>query len=365
MNDRLPLPTSLSHAWVAFALEFDNEAEHRMPHRTTSHGASAHGLHSPWLVSMAMWFNCIRFVGESGISVRELERSARTPTNLAGMQRWGYITVTADPADRRPKPPQSTWVVRATAGGRMAQKVWRPLFAEIEKRWEMRFGIETMTRLRAAINPVVRRLDSGLPDCLPILGYGLGNIERLTKLPPADSTAGEEQAIPVLLAKVLLAFALDFERESEISIAIYANLLRILDDSGIRVRDLPSMSGVSKESLSMAMGILRKKSFAVVESHSKLGKIVRLTATGVLLQAECRNLLAKIERDWDGRFGPGMLAELREPLVKLAGDGTQRGSALFEGLEPYPEGWRASVHRPSTLPHFPMVLHRGGFPDGS
>ena len=38
---------------------------------------------------------------------------------------------------------------------------------------------------------------------------------------------------------------------------------------------------------------------------------------------------------------------------------------LFGGLEPYPDNWRASVRRPATLPHFPMVLHRGGYPDGS
>ena len=34
-------------------------------------------------------------------------------------------------------------------------------------------------------------------------------------------------------------------------------------------------------------------------------------------------------------------------------------------FEPYPDNWRASVRRPATLPHFPMVLHRGGYPDGS
>lgn len=28
-------------------------------------------------------------------------------------------------------------------------------------------------------------------------------------------------------------------------------------------------------------------------------------------------------------------------------------------------GWRAPLRRPVTLPHYPMVLHRGGFPDGS
>lgn len=28
-------------------------------------------------------------------------------------------------------------------------------------------------------------------------------------------------------------------------------------------------------------------------------------------------------------------------------------------------GWRASVRKPDTLPRYPIVLHRGGFPDGS
>jgi len=27
--------------------------------------------------------------------------------------------------------------------------------------------------------------------------------------------------------------------------------------------------------------------------------------------------------------------------------------------------WRAAGRKPATLPHSPMMLHRGGFPDGS
>jgi len=49
---------------------------------------------------------------------------------------------------------------------------------------------------------------------------------------------------------------------------------------------------------------------------------------------------------------------------------------LSGGLTPYPDGWRASkpyAHRTQALiadprralPHHPMVLHRGGWPDGS
>jgi hypothetical protein len=98
MDGRLRLPTLLSHAPVAFTIEFDNESERQMRHRTTRHG-SAGSLHAPWLVSLVMWSNCMRFVDEIGLPVGELERRARTATNLAGMQRWGYITIEKDPAD--------------------------------------------------------------------------------------------------------------------------------------------------------------------------------------------------------------------------------------------------------------------------
>jgi hypothetical protein len=31
----------------------------------------------------------------------------------------------------------------------------------------------------------------------------------------------------------------------------------------------------------------------------------------------------------------------------------------------YERGWRAKVKVPDTLPHHPIVLHRGGYPDGA
>src|ERR1700687_5246528 len=100
----LPLPTLLSQAVVAFTIEFDNQAEQQMVHWTTTRGLSKSkeyrsnaaekaSLHAPWLVSMVMWSNCMRFVGEGGVRVGELEELARTKTNLNGMERWRYITV--------------------------------------------------------------------------------------------------------------------------------------------------------------------------------------------------------------------------------------------------------------------------------
>ncbi|HMD47582.1 MAG TPA: hypothetical protein VKG79_00730 [Bryobacteraceae bacterium] len=46
----MPLSTSLSHALVAFTIEFDNEFEHRSPHTATNHNQPGQPL-GPWLVS--------------------------------------------------------------------------------------------------------------------------------------------------------------------------------------------------------------------------------------------------------------------------------------------------------------------------
>ena len=65
------------------------------------------------------------------------------------------------------------------------------------------------------------------------------------------------------------------------------------------------------------------------------------------------------------RFGHDLISKLRESLEQLVGGDTAEQSRLFEGLRPYPDGWRSSVRKPEILPHYPMVLHRGGFPDGA
>jgi hypothetical protein len=173
MEGRLALPSLLSYVLVAFTIEFDNESEHRMPHRTTNYGASPGSFHAPWLISLAMWSNCMQFIGEKRVTVRELEDLARTTTNLKGMEPWGYVAVEREPADSRPKPPRSDRVIRATPAGRKAQDVWRPLFGVIEKRWQERFGKDEISQIRECLWAVAHQLDPGLPDRLPILGYGL------------------------------------------------------------------------------------------------------------------------------------------------------------------------------------------------
>lgn len=117
----------------------------------------------------------------------------------------------------------------------------------------------------------------------------------------------------------------------------------------------------------MAMGILKKKRVAVVEADPTASrtKLVRLTSKGRQVQDAYRQLLGIIEGRWLARFGKDDMRNLRESLERLVGEPTAALSPLFRGLEPHPEGWRASARKPDTLPHYPMVLHRGGYPDGS
>lgn len=361
------LSALLSHILVAFTIECDNEFERQMPHRTTNHPSTAGSHRGPWLVSIVMWWNCMRFVGEHGVRVGELEQQAGTGTNLNGMERWGYVVVEPDPARSQPKSRRSDWQIHATTNGRKAQEVWEPLPDAIERRWVEFYGQDRIGRLRKSLAAVLGRLPFELPDCLPILGYGLFSRGRVRVRPIASGPKDNASDLPLaaLLSRVLLAFAVEFEGESELSLAIGSNLLRVLNEEGVPVRDLPVLTGVSKEAIQMAAGILEKKGIAVAEAGPGRAKILRLTTKGRKAEEMHRLLLGTIEERWSESFDKTTMGSLRDDLEALAVDSGTGSSPLVRRLEPYPDGWRASVPQPKTLPHYPMVLHRGGFPDGA
>jgi hypothetical protein len=130
-----------------------------------------------------------------------------------------------------------------------------------------------------------------------------------------------------------------------------------LSTDGVPTRELPRHSGVSKQAISAALGVLAKQRLAVegpIEPGSRT-KIVHLSAEGLRAKDEYRQRLSDIEADWRTRFGADV-DELPAALAALAGPPL---------VAPDPGGWRATVRTPDTLPHSPMVLHRGGFPDGA
>jgi hypothetical protein len=353
--DELPLCALLSAAFVAFTVELDNEFEHRMPgHGSTARKARGETAHGPYLVSVAMWASCLRYVSEEGVTVAEVARLARTHANLDGMRRWGYVTI--DGAGRgggaRRSGPDS--ILRLTAAGRRAYEVWALLPAEIETRWEARFGSPAVERLREALRGVGETLPA-LPDTLPILRYGL-----FCEVQDTAGGGSGELGLGALLSRPLLAFAVGYERGVKLSLAVMLNVVRVLDGEGVRVADLPGLSGVSREAIAMALKLLQKANCIEIWSRDRR-RMIRLTDRG--LNARRRGLRRVRDREaaWHERFG----GELSAALSPLVGDGTEAGSPLFAGLEPYADGWRADVRPPARLPWFPMVLHRGGWPDGS
>ena len=206
--------------------------------------------------------------------------------------------------------------------------------------------------------PVVHPTQNGKLDPPPYREVGRGTATR----PVPDA------ALSPLLSGVLLAFTVDFETGSRISLAISANTLRVLDLAGIRLRDLPPLSGVSPEAIAMCAGWLERHGCTVTEPDESAGrgKVLRLTSKGHKAQQKYQRLLTETEASWRTRFGDGTIVELRAALEAVVGGGTLASSPLTAGLAPYPDNWRArGRRRPATLPHHPMVLHRGGYPDGS
>src|ERR1017187_3716991 len=126
----------------------------------------------------------------------------------------------------------------------------------------------------------VRHRASSVPPVVSI--HMFAGLQRLNGRVPVVRRGGAvaRPDLSVLLAKVLLMFTIDFERDSNLSLPTSANSLRVLDETGVRVRDLPRLTGVSKEAIAMSVGLLSRLGCVVVEPDptASRGKVVRLTA---------------------------------------------------------------------------------------
>jgi hypothetical protein len=290
------------------------------------------------------WEGGVRHVPDEGITVADLKLAARCGTNVDGLRRWGYVTLTSPSgevagragwASALPKIKPGT-VVRRTGWGGEADRIWRDLDDVIGARWRERLGAERVRELRDALAAVAARLNPGLPDCLPILSHGL--LGGLTASPPGFPEAPlRDLPLRALLSRLLIAFAAEFEGESG-SLPISATVLRVLTADGVRLRDIPALAGVSKDAVAMALGVLRSARLAVEEPApgGGRGKIVRGRPAGTTASARYASVTAAIEERWSGRCGADAVAALRESLEGI-------GGKLAEGLTPYPEGSRAGV----------------------
>jgi hypothetical protein len=205
--------------------------------------------------------------------------------------------------------------------------------------------------LRDSLVPVVSSIDRPLPEYLPIVEAP----DRRMAVPATPvSRPAEELHLLSLMAQLLTEVTLEFEERSPYSLATCASLVRPLSSDPILTRDLPEATGVALKDWDAGVNQLVRAGLIVVGKRTEKpsGKAIRLTDAGLELQADYPKLLAKVEQPWEKKCG-----DVRKQLE----------SVLDEALDwttPYPENWRA--RRPlTTLPHQPIVSHRGGYPDGS
>jgi hypothetical protein len=155
-GDPLPLPALLAQLLLTFRLEFDGE--------------------SP--VPLEMCANTLRVLGKKPIRVAEIPRltGGSPETTDIGWQIKSYVVVIRDPTASRGK------VVCLSPRGLAAQETYHRLTAQIEKRWETRFGKEQIGRLREMLQSLFdRRRGEGT-----LLSEGL--------VPPQDTARAGDQA---------------------------------------------------------------------------------------------------------------------------------------------------------------------------
>ena len=361
----LPLSTLLGQVVVAFTIELDNEFERRFQEA----GGGAR------VTSLTMWSNLLRFVGD-GITVRELVAAVGLPktsvlSRVGGIERWRYASV-GRPSEKREgygsaRGVKDEWLVQLTPAGRRAAGIWPTLPGEIEARWRDRFGAAEIDELAGALRAVDERLDAELPEFLPVVS---GTREMTLELGHQQRQGGDLPLV-VLLAHALMAYTLDFEHGSALSLPLSANVLRVLDGDGVPVRELPSLTGISKEAVAVSLTALARTDYVLVEGAPASKQTIRLTAAGETLGTSQRRLHARIGKRWATRFGANVVEPLRAGLERILDH-----PELPAGLTPHPDDWRASKRYArqtqalladprGRLPHHPMVLHRGGWPDGS
>jgi hypothetical protein len=141
------------------------------------------------------------------------------------------------------------------------------------------------------------------------------------------------------------------------SLALSANVVRVLDEVGVPVRRLSALTGIAGMGIENSLSALGRRGCLVVERDPAGGRarLARLTADGLRARAAYFEGVERIEREWERRCGERAMDAVRE-AARLP---------LLSGLTPHPDGWRAQVPSPQVLPHFPFVSHRGGYPDGS
>ena len=332
---------------MAFAIEADNAAE----------AAGSEHVGRLFRISVAMWANGLRLIDDGGTTVDELRYRARAACNIGGLERWGWISVGDGATKRRDgygshRGLRGATVLRPTRAGSYARRLWPRVVARVEERWQVRFGTELVGLLRDALAPYAGRMPWSPPEVHPSDGF-------YTHLFDGPTAADDDDHAPLvaLLGQALTALTLEHEKDAEVSLPTAANLLRLIGDRVLRMRDLPLLSGVSKEAVAMAVNyLLRAHRAEPLPERS-----IALTVTGLDALDGYRARAARCRNEALQHALEGVVSQ-REAIAK----GLVPPVGCWRGEKPYLAQTQRLLADPlGALPWHPMVLHRGGWPDGS
>ena len=267
---------------------------------------------------MVMWSNFLRFVGE-GITVGELPEvtghpeiadalDAGRPGALAVRARRARSQSRSGTAGAAQRALRREWLVRPTPIGRKTQELAPPLFGEIEKRWEKRFGVGAIDELRQSLAEVIERLRRRAARVPSDRGQRERDARR-DRAPRARYDA--RLTCPHSSAQVLLAYTLDFERESELSLPLTANFVRILGDDGLDVREVPEIAGVSPEATTMAREVPDEDRLRHGRRQARPAHAEGPGGAGGGSRAACRGRARRGRRAGSARRWPALLDHAR------------------------------------------------------
>jgi hypothetical protein len=227
----------------------------------------------------------------------------------------------------------------------------------VEAKWADHLGARTVDQLKEVLGELLCQVDQELPHYLPQVDNLMWT--RWGPSAPREEAIGDLKLVDCL-AQALLLYTLEHESASEIPLTMAANLVRVIDDEGAPKADLVRRSGISKEAMAFLTGWRQRPRLSVESARTLI-----LTDAGRSAKTDYKTLVRTIEHLWAKQFGGDVTRRLRSALEQVVADATLDRSPLAQ-LVKAPEGcWRSWVKTAETLPHFPMILHRGGYPDGS
>lgn len=305
-------------------------------------------------ISLPMWTNGLRFIEADGITVDQLRARARAACNLGGLERWGWISVGDEGPGRRTgygshRGIKDGTVLRPTKAGTYARRVWPRVVSDVERRWRERFGGDVIDSLREALESAPSPMPWSPPEVHPSDGFRTHIV--------AGAEDDGERPLAALLGQTLTGLAVEYEKTAVVSLPLGAVVMRAIGTGEVWLRDLPALSGVSKEAITMATGFLRRNGLARITAE----RTISLTDDGLAALADHRRRAARARHV---SLRAALLAIVEQPAALSAGLTPPEG--CWRGERPYLTQTKRLLADPlGALPWHPMVLHRGGWPDGS